>query len=168
VMEKEKEAATKLLKEGKPQKAKLCLRKRKFQDQLLIKTEAQLVNLQEMVDTLEFAQIEQKVFQGLKSGNQVLKQIQSEMSIEAVEDLLLDTQEAIEYQEEVSKMISENLNEQDEEEILRELEQLEELERKKDDISFPKVPDHKVEAQIEPTSISETKTRPEREAQVAN
>lgn len=50
------------------------------------------------IDSIEFAQMEQKVFEGLKAGNDVLKAIHSEMTIEDVENLMLDTQEAIEYQ----------------------------------------------------------------------
>lgn len=50
------------------------------------------------IDSIEFAQIEQKVFQGLQQGNEVLKDLQGQMSIEDVENLMLDTQEAIEYQ----------------------------------------------------------------------
>ena len=42
--------------------------------------------------------MEQKVFEGLKAGNDVLKAIHSEMTLEDVENLMLDTQEAIEYQ----------------------------------------------------------------------
>ena len=41
-MEKEKELAKKLLKEGKKDRAKLLLRKKKFQEGLLDKTDAQL------------------------------------------------------------------------------------------------------------------------------
>ena len=48
---------------------------------------------------MEFAVVEKKVFDGLKTGSEVLKQIQKEMSIEAVEELLSDTREAVEYQQ---------------------------------------------------------------------
>ena len=41
-LEKEKELAKKLLKEGKKDRAKLLLRKKKFQEGLLDKTDAQL------------------------------------------------------------------------------------------------------------------------------
>jgi len=50
------------------------------------------------VDSIEFAAMEQKIFAGLKEGNEVLKAIHKEMSIEAVEDLMADTQDAIDYQ----------------------------------------------------------------------
>ena len=47
------------------------------------------------IDSIEFAQLEQKVFEGLKAGNEVLKEIQAQMSVEEIDELMLDTQEAI-------------------------------------------------------------------------
>lgn len=42
--------------------------------------------------------MQQKVFEGLKKGNEVLKEIHSQMSIEDIENIMQETQEAIEYQ----------------------------------------------------------------------
>ena len=47
------------------------------------------------------------------------------MSIEAVEQLMADTQDAIEYEHEVSKMLSANLSPASEEEVLKEFAALE-------------------------------------------
>lgn len=46
------------------------------------------------------------------------------MSIEAVEELLLDTEEAIAHQKEIGEMLSQKLSDEDEEDILKELESL--------------------------------------------
>jgi hypothetical protein len=43
--------------------------------------------------------MEATVFEGLRAGTRVLKEIHSEMSIEAVEDLMADTREALQHQE---------------------------------------------------------------------
>ncbi len=51
-----------------------------------------------MVDNIEFTQIEMKVVEGLKTGNECLEQMHKIMSIEDVEQVMSDTQEAIEYQ----------------------------------------------------------------------
>ena len=67
-------------------------------ESLLDKTDQQLDNLQQMVDNIEFAQIEMKVVEGLKTGNQCLEQLHKIMSLEDVEQVMADTQEAIEYQ----------------------------------------------------------------------
>jgi hypothetical protein len=50
------------------------------------------------VTSIEFALVEKDVIFGLKQGNQVLKDIQREMSLENVEKLMSETAEAIAYQ----------------------------------------------------------------------
>jgi charged multivesicular body protein 6 len=102
------------------------------------------------VDSIEFSQMEMKVFTGLKQGNEALKEIHNEMSIEAVEQLMSDTQDAIDYQnvcdgvcfvvcnmfeckiyvvdlfiQEIDELMSGKLTEEDNEAILAELEELE-------------------------------------------
>ena len=56
-------------------KAKLLLKKKRFMEGLLANTDTQLENLQQMVDTIEFTQIEVKVVEGLKQGNEALNQL---------------------------------------------------------------------------------------------
>ena len=56
-------------------KAKLLLKKKRFLENLLENTDTQLENLQQMVDTIEFTQIEVKVVEGLKQGNEALNQL---------------------------------------------------------------------------------------------
>jgi charged multivesicular body protein 6 len=124
VVDREIAVAKQLLRDGKRDKAKLCLQKKKFQEQLITRAEETLSNIEEMVNTLEFTEIEKKVFDSLKIGNATLKQLQKEMSIEAVEDLLLDTEEAIAHQKEIGDMLREKLTDDDEDEILKELETL--------------------------------------------
>ncbi len=79
-------------------RAKLLLRKKRYLESLLDKTDQQLDNLQQMVDNIEFAQIELKVVEGLKTGNKCLEEMHKIMSLENVEQIMADTQEAIEYQ----------------------------------------------------------------------
>ena len=55
-------------------------------------------NLQQMVENIEFAQIEMKVVEGLKTGNQCLEEMHKIMSIEDVEKIMAETEDAIEYQ----------------------------------------------------------------------
>ncbi len=43
--------------------------------------------------------MEKRVLDGLQQGNDLLKSIHSEMSVEAVEDLMEQTQQAIQYQQ---------------------------------------------------------------------
>jgi len=78
-----------------------------------------------MIGSIEFAQMEQKIFEGLKQGNQVLQEINSQMSIEEVENLMLDTEEAIAYQNEISEILSGKLTNEDEDAIEEEYAALE-------------------------------------------
>eukprot|EP01137_Pigoraptor_chileana_P021699 Opistho-2@85727 len=75
VLEREIELARQAVREGKKQKAILLLKKKKYQESLLEKTEQQLMNLEEMVNSIEFALVEQKVIEGLKTGNDVLTEL---------------------------------------------------------------------------------------------
>ena len=65
-LDRDRDVARKLLQEGKKDKAKLMLRKKKFQESLLEKTDGQLDNLEKLVNDLEFAQVEHEVVKGLE------------------------------------------------------------------------------------------------------
>lgn len=87
---------------------------------MISKTDQQLATLQELVrvdsattahmwskrcntnifkvSNIEFAQLEQSIIYGLTQGNQVLKQIHRETSLERVEHLMEETAESQTYQ----------------------------------------------------------------------
>merc|ERR1711892_1115792 len=73
VLDKDREMARQLLKEGKKDRAKLLLRKKKFQEGLLEKTDGQLDNLERLTHDIEFAQVQKQVLDGLKDGNVALE-----------------------------------------------------------------------------------------------
>lgn len=50
------------------------------------------------VSTIEFTQIQATVMHGLSVGNEVLKQLHQEMSLDKVEKLMDQTREGVEYQ----------------------------------------------------------------------
>lgn len=135
-LEKERNLAKQLLKDGKKEKALLLLKKKRYQDQLLDKTENQISNLEQMVQDIEFMQIEMKVIEGLKVGNDCLKRMHEIMSIEDVERILDETQEAIEYQRQIDELLAGSLTQEDEEDILAELDAI----TQGDDIALPDVP----------------------------
>jgi hypothetical protein len=56
-------------------KAKLLLKKKYYLESLLDKTDTQIDNLMQMVETLEYTQIEMKVVEGLKQGNDCLSEM---------------------------------------------------------------------------------------------
>ena len=123
-LEKDRELAKRLLKEGKKDRAKLLLRKKKYHESLLVKTDGQLSNLETLVHDLEFSQVEQQVLDGLKEGNAALKKANEMFSIDEIEQIMDDTAEAIEKQREIESILSGQLTDEDEEDVLKELEDL--------------------------------------------
>nr|CAD7447437.1 unnamed protein product [Timema bartmani] len=97
-LEKDKELARKLLRDGKKDRAKLLLRKKRFQEQQLEKTDTQLDNMERLVHDLEFSQVEMQVLDGLKSGNEALKKIHDVLSVDEVERILEETREGVDKQ----------------------------------------------------------------------
>ncbi|XP_076852896.1 charged multivesicular body protein 6 [Brachyhypopomus gauderio] len=121
-LEKERLLAIQLLKDGRKERVLLLLRKKHYQDQLLDKTETQISNLECMVQHLEYAQIELKVLEGLKVGNDCLKKMHEALSIVDVGRVMEETQEALEYQKQIDELLAGSLSQEDEEEVLAELE----------------------------------------------
>jgi hypothetical protein len=98
--DREKEIAKECLAKGQTDKAKLALRRKKYQESLLSKTDAQLAQLEQLTSDVEFALVQKDVLYGLQQGTAVLKEIHKEMGgIENVEKLLADNEEARAYQE---------------------------------------------------------------------
>lgn len=60
-------------------------------------------NIDQMIHTLEFTQIEHEVVKGLKVGNDCLKKLHELMSLDEIEDIMDDTREAIEHQRVISR-----------------------------------------------------------------
>lgn len=122
----------------------MALRRKKYQESLLDKTDGQLAQLEQLASQVEFALVQKDVMYGLQQGTEVLQAIHKEMGgIEAVERLMGETEEARAYQEvessvlyilwkiadrvrlqEISQMLEGNLSTQDEEDVEDELEAL--------------------------------------------
>ena len=99
ITDRETEIARECLKRGDKKKALLALRRKKYQESLLQKTDQQLAQLEILTNDVEFALVQKDVLFGLQQGITVLNQIHKEMGgIEKVEQLLSDTAEAQAYQ----------------------------------------------------------------------
>lgn len=97
--DKETEVAKKLLLAGDKKRALLALRRKKYQESLLAKTDAQLEQLEKLTSEVEFALVQKVVLFGLQEGTKVLKEIHREMGgIDQVEKLMADNEEARAYQ----------------------------------------------------------------------
>ncbi|PWY97108.1 Snf7-domain-containing protein [Testicularia cyperi] len=124
ILDREHEAARQALARGDKSKALTALRRRKYQESLIQKTDSQLETLEGLVSSIEFSQIQQSVMLGLQQGNDVLKEIHKEMSIESVEKLMEETAEAQAYQREIDEMLQSRMTLEEEEAVQSELEAL--------------------------------------------
>ncbi|GAB1313290.1 Vacuolar protein sorting-associated protein 20 [Madurella fahalii] len=124
--DKETSIARQMLAKGDKPRALLALRRKKYQESLLAKTDAQLEQLEKLTSSVEFALIQKDVLFGLQEGTKVLKEIHDEMGgIENVEKLMGETAEAMAYQREISEILAGRMTNQDEEEVEDELAVLE-------------------------------------------
>ncbi|XP_011198665.2 charged multivesicular body protein 6-A [Bactrocera dorsalis] len=123
-LEKDRELARKCLQTGRRDRAKLLLRKKKFQETQLSNADKQLENLEKMTADLEFAQVELQVIEGLKQGNVALKKVHDLMDINEIEKIMDETREGVEKQQEIDAILSGALSEEDEENVLAELDAL--------------------------------------------
>uniref|UniRef100_A0A8C6V7T1 Charged multivesicular body protein 6 n=1 Tax=Naja naja TaxID=35670 RepID=A0A8C6V7T1_NAJNA len=155
-LERERIVARQLLKDGKKEKAKLLLKKKRYQEQLLDKTENQISNLERMVHDIEFTQIEMKVIEGLKIGNECLNRMHQVMSIEEVERIMDETQEAVEYQRQIDEILSGSFTTEDEDAILAELDAI-----TQEQIDLPEVPSEPLPERISEKSPIRIKPKPE-------
>ena len=127
ITDREIAVARECLARGDKVKALLALRRKKFQETLLAKTDAQLETLEQLTSNVEFALVQKDVVYGLQQGTSVLKQIHAEMGgIENVEKLMGESEDARAYQKEISEMLGGQMSNQDEDEVEDELEAMEE------------------------------------------
>lgn len=96
---RETDVAKECLKRGDKRRALLALRRKKYQESLLQKTDAQLAQLEILTNDVEFALVQKDVLFGLQQGTSVLKEIHKEMGgLENVEKLMGENEEAQAYQ----------------------------------------------------------------------
>ncbi|XP_053966830.1 charged multivesicular body protein 6-A [Anastrepha ludens] len=124
-LEKDRELAKKCLQTGRRERAKLLLRKKKFQETQLTNADKQLENLEKMTADLEFAQVELQVIEGLKQGNTALKKVHDLMDVNEIEKIMDETREGVEKQQEIDAILLGALSPEDEDNVLAELEALE-------------------------------------------
>ncbi|OCK94562.1 charged multivesicular body protein-like protein 6 [Cenococcum geophilum 1.58] len=154
ITDREKEIAKECLQRDDKKKALLALRRKKYQESLLVKTDAQLAQLEILTSDVEFALVQKDVLFGLQQGTAVLKEIHREMGgIENVEKLLGESEEAQAYQREVSEMLGGRMSNQDEDEVEDELDALEA------EVSGVKLPDAPTKMPEESQKVKEDTPR---------
>lgn len=99
ITDRETQIARECLRNNQKDKALLALRRKKYQESLLTKTDQQLAQLQALTSDVEFALVQKDVVYGLQQGTAVLKEIHKEMGgLEKVEMILEESAEAQAYQ----------------------------------------------------------------------
>ncbi|EFA83358.1 SNF7 family protein [Heterostelium album PN500] len=154
VIQRETEIARECAKNNKKQQAILALKKRKYQEKLLEDTDQNLMNIQEMVSTIEQAHIQIKIAEQLKQGNNALKELHKEMSLEEIENIMSDTQDAVDYQNEISEALSGKFTQEEEDELMAELDQMEKQQLKS---KFPEVPNNDLKINVNLDHVLPTK-----------
>ncbi|XP_065580755.1 charged multivesicular body protein 6-like isoform X2 [Artemia franciscana] len=105
--------ARKLLQENKRDRAKILLKKKRYLEQLTEKTDNQLDGIEQMVQDIEFSQVQVEVLKNLEKGNAALKKLHDVFSMSDVEKIMDETREGIEKQQEIDDLLSGNLTEDD-------------------------------------------------------
>jgi charged multivesicular body protein 6 len=158
---RETEIAKECLAKGDKQKALLALRRKKYQESLLTKTDSQLEQLEKLTSSVEFALVQKDVYFGLQQGTEVLKMINNEMGgLEGVEKMMEETEEARRYQQEISEALAGQMSNEEEDEVEDELEA---LERQVEGVQMPNVPQNTVVGEDTLPEVPQTELEREQE-----
>ena len=163
VTAREREIAKTCLAKGEKDKALLALRRKKYQESLLSKTDSQLEQLEKLTSSVEFALVQKDVVFGLQQGTAVLKQIHAELGgLEAVEKMMGESEEARAYQLEISQALAGQISNADEDEVEDELEA---MERGLETLKLPDAPKKTLveEGMLPEVPASEVETEQDRE-----
>ncbi|OQO04812.1 hypothetical protein B0A48_07829 [Cryoendolithus antarcticus] len=126
VTDRETDIARECLRANQKEKALLALRRKKYQETLLAKTDQQLAQLQALTSDVEFALVQKDVVFGLQQGTAVLKEIHKEMGgLEKVELILEESADAQAYQKEINEMLGGKMSNEEEDAVEDELEAME-------------------------------------------
>jgi len=149
VIAKEISAARDLMKKKKKKQAILLLKKKKLKEKMLGDIESKLLKVFQLLSQIDEAEITAETMLAIEHGTEALKALNEEMSLEDVERIMDETQEAIAYQREIDEALSGKLCSDDEEEVELEFAKMleaeealaEELVIKKRNLILPDVPD---------------------------
>ena len=133
---KQRQQAKELLKEGKRDRAKLCLARSKAYETQVEVSQGQLNLLEQQIMQIEQSKMESQAIKVLDTGNQLLKKLQNEISVEKWEKVSDDLSDIREQHNEIASFLQGYGVDQSnfDDEINSELENLMRLQNNKDDI----------------------------------
>ncbi|CAK5085551.1 unnamed protein product [Meloidogyne enterolobii] len=123
-IERDKERARIHLKEGRKSQALLLLKRKRYEETTVNTVLGYLDKINQMINSLEMAQLNVEVTESLREGNEALKKINESISIEEVERIIEESKEAEAFQEELASLLRNKLSEEDEQAVEEEYEQL--------------------------------------------
>ncbi|KAF6009082.1 hypothetical protein HII12_003656 [Brettanomyces bruxellensis] len=126
VIKRENEIARQCVRKGDKRRALLALKKRKYQENLLDTVGKQSDSL----DSYQYDRV-QTHREGCGEGNKVLKQLNTELSVDKVDKIMDETAEGVSYQEELSERLGELMPRALDAEVDEELERMEREEAEK-------------------------------------
>merc|ERR1712227_112478 len=116
--------AKELLANEKKQKALKLLRRKKAMEKRLNQIDANLENIQGMIDQIQVTKEQHAVVQALDKGNSALKELHKIMDPETVQRIMDEMEDEVAIQSEIDDLISKSITSVDESEIEAELAQL--------------------------------------------
>jgi len=112
-------------KTGNKTKAVYYMKVKKLKEAKVDELNGQLLNIEKMVNSIEWATQSMQVFTAMDKANKALNAIHSVMPIERVEELMDDVAESIEYQSEIDRALVGNAVTVDEDSLEAELNAME-------------------------------------------
>jgi charged multivesicular body protein 6 len=114
-----------LVLEGRRDRALMLLKIKKYKLQQSDKADAQLFTVTELIDSVEWEGQQSQVLAALAEGTKALNALHASMPIEDVEQLMADTQEALDYEAEISSVIAGSWSPESESSLMEEFAALE-------------------------------------------
>lgn len=121
---KEKELAKKLINEGRKDRAVFCLKRKKYQEAQIDRIHGYLNTIETIISDIEMAQLSSQVIEKIAQGNEALKSLNEEYTVEEVERIMEECREAGEHQEEISSILTRGLTADDVEDVEEEYEKM--------------------------------------------
>nr|CCC92300.1 unnamed protein product [Trypanosoma congolense IL3000] len=135
--------AIQYVKEGKRHLALYCLKRRKAQTSQITLVTDMLDNVQRLLDTVEFSQIEREVFDAMKCGKDELSRLNALLKADDVMELMDSTAETVNESRQINEILAQQLDHCDENLLLSELFQdAAVVEESKDILKDAVVPSH--------------------------
>ncbi|CCW71788.1 unnamed protein product [Phytomonas sp. Hart1] len=141
--------AIEFLKEGNRRKALYCLKRERAQNDQINTVGKMLDNIQNLIETIDFMQIESEVVAALRDGKHELEQLNKILNIDDLEMLMNETRESIEEAQQINNVINQPISSViNDEDLIKELEVQMTENREPNILDSIEVPHHKLKQDV--------------------